>query len=266
MQHPKVFISYSHDSPEHMDRVLQLSDRLRQDGIDCTIDQYEISPSEGWPRWMDKQIREADFVLLICTENYYNRMIGEAASGTGLGVRWEGNSIYNHIYQDGTINSKFIAVLFEDSMVKYIPDPLQGFNHYRINTQTGYDSLYRHLINQPLIDKPELGSIKSLPLQTRQTDFFYCIFREVSLGQTKCAKAILNNKNTTNLISSAVCNQCGIPQLLCNKLCRNLNFGIYIQNTEDGPKIINILFDCKSYEISTTNNCNPNCTYWNQVN
>jgi len=45
-----VFISYSHDSREHMDRVLELSNRLRADGIDCHIDQYEMSLPEGWPR------------------------------------------------------------------------------------------------------------------------------------------------------------------------------------------------------------------------
>jgi hypothetical protein len=43
---PKVFISYSHDSDQHKDRVLALSDRLREDGIDCIIDQYETSPPE----------------------------------------------------------------------------------------------------------------------------------------------------------------------------------------------------------------------------
>jgi hypothetical protein len=48
--HPRVFISYSHDSPEHLDHVLELADRLRTDGIDCHIDQYEESPPEGWPR------------------------------------------------------------------------------------------------------------------------------------------------------------------------------------------------------------------------
>lgn len=71
--HPKVFISYSHDSPEHKDRVLHLSDRLRADGIDCNIDQYETSPPEGWPRWMVNQIEEADFVLVVCTETYERR-------------------------------------------------------------------------------------------------------------------------------------------------------------------------------------------------
>ena len=45
MEAPKVFISYSHDSPEHAELVLALSDRLRQDGIDSHIDQYEMSTS-----------------------------------------------------------------------------------------------------------------------------------------------------------------------------------------------------------------------------
>lgn len=44
---PKVFISYSHDSEEHKDRVLALSDRLRADGIDCIIDSMKLH------RWKD---------------------------------------------------------------------------------------------------------------------------------------------------------------------------------------------------------------------
>jgi len=38
---PKVFISYSHDSPEHAERVLQLADRLRPDGVNAVLDRYE---------------------------------------------------------------------------------------------------------------------------------------------------------------------------------------------------------------------------------
>ena len=53
---PKVLISYSHDSPEHEKRVLTFTDRLRGDGIDCTIDQYVVVPEEGWPLWMENQL------------------------------------------------------------------------------------------------------------------------------------------------------------------------------------------------------------------
>ena len=67
---PKVFISYSHDSPEHMERVLQLANRLQVDGIDAVLDQYEGVPGEGWPAWMEKKSREADFILVICSATY----------------------------------------------------------------------------------------------------------------------------------------------------------------------------------------------------
>ena len=50
MESPTVFISYSHDSQEHADRVLDFSDKLVKDGIDCILDQYETAPAVGWTR------------------------------------------------------------------------------------------------------------------------------------------------------------------------------------------------------------------------
>ena len=41
---PSVFISYSHDTEQHVDAVLWLANKLRSDGIDASIDQYEESP------------------------------------------------------------------------------------------------------------------------------------------------------------------------------------------------------------------------------
>jgi hypothetical protein len=40
---PKVFISYSHDSPGHCDWVLDLAQQLRRDGIDAELDQFHQS-------------------------------------------------------------------------------------------------------------------------------------------------------------------------------------------------------------------------------
>src|SRR5688572_16767762 len=107
---PTAFISYSHDSNEHADRVLSLANRLRSEGIDVRLDQYEDSPAEGWPRWMDTQIDRCDYVICICTATYYRRVAGMEKSGTGLGVRWEGNQIYQHLYDHGSRNERFIPV------------------------------------------------------------------------------------------------------------------------------------------------------------
>ncbi len=70
---PKVFISYSHDSPAHADRVLALASRLRGDGVEAILDQFEeFGPPEGWPRWMSKHLRDVDFAVMVCTVRYYH--------------------------------------------------------------------------------------------------------------------------------------------------------------------------------------------------
>ena len=139
---PKVLISYSHDSPEHKDRVLVLSRRLREEGINCTIDQYLLVPPEGWPRWMEKQIRESDFVVMVCTETYYRRVLGEEDPGRGRGERWEGHLIFEAIYQADTRNIKFIPVVLEASGSQWIPSVLQSTNYYDLHTDDGYEELY----------------------------------------------------------------------------------------------------------------------------
>ena|SRR5215213_26334 len=83
---PKVFLSYSQKSPEHSARVRSLADRLRADGVDAMIDQYDPHPKEPWPRWMDRQIEDADFVLVVCTETYLRRAEGREERGRGLAL------------------------------------------------------------------------------------------------------------------------------------------------------------------------------------
>ena len=146
---PRVFISYSHDSAEHADRVLDLADRLRRDGIEATIDQYVASPPEGWPVWMDRQIGESDFVLLVCTETYYRRVMGREEPGKGLGVRWEGTLIYQHIFDAATCNTRFVPILFKPWTTEYIPRPVKGASYYSVDADDGYEGLYRRLTAQP---------------------------------------------------------------------------------------------------------------------
>ena len=120
---PTVFISYSHDSPEHQDRVLALAGRLRASGIDAELDQYEMSPPEGWPQWMERWIREADWVLMVCTETYLRRVEGRENPGAGHGVRWEGHLSYQHLYDAGTLNTKFIPGVGEAAESSPAPAP-----------------------------------------------------------------------------------------------------------------------------------------------
>ena len=166
--HPRVFLSYSHDSREHKDRVLDLSDRLRADGIDCHLDEYEESPPEGWPRWMVNQIKSAAFVLVVCTQDYERRFSGMEDTGRGLGVKWEGAIITQELYNAEARNTIFIPVLFSPNDSAYIPIVLQGATRYEPNTDEGYNALYRRLTGQPHAQKPELGKIRPMPPRERK--------------------------------------------------------------------------------------------------
>ena len=168
----RVFISYSHDSEDHVGLVLALADALRTNGIDVVLDQYiHPAPAQGWPRWMEQNLDVAQFALMVCTETYRRRVMGLEESGKGLGVDWEGNLIYNkiysRIYHDQPSGSRFIPILLPGSEPAHIPGPVQGHSYYRIATfdltDPGYEGLYRHLTGQAPTPPPDLGTITALP-------------------------------------------------------------------------------------------------------
>lgn len=167
-KNPTAFISYSHDSKEHQDRVLKLANKLRSDGIDCALDQYEDSPPEGWPKWMDRGVKNSDFVLVVCTETYYNRVMGEDEKG--MGIKWESTLIYQQLYNAGANNTKFIPIIFADGEFKYIPEPLQGATFYNVDDKDAFDKLYWRLRGVKT-KKPELGKLRELQEKERKTLF-----------------------------------------------------------------------------------------------
>jgi hypothetical protein len=85
-----VFISYSHDSPEHSDRVLELSNTLRRMGVNAKLDRYQVRPEHGWPHWCEEGLRpeNAKYVLVICTPTYRSRVENEVSADEGRGVYW----------------------------------------------------------------------------------------------------------------------------------------------------------------------------------
>jgi hypothetical protein len=159
---PRVFISYSHDSQGHRARVAALAARLRREGVEAQLDQYEPFPAEGWPKWMANQIHSAEYVLVVCTETYKRRVEGHETPGRGLGAAWEGSLITQKVYDDGGRNTKFIPVYFERDDATHIPAFLAASTRYDAASEEGYEALYRFVTAQPAILKPALGPIRSL--------------------------------------------------------------------------------------------------------
>lgn len=176
---PKVFISYSHDSPEHVARVLKLSDALCNWGIDCHIDQYELAPA-NWLSWMEHHIKNSEFVLIVCTEKYCNRFEGRETRPSGVG--WEGGVISTQLYQRQKYETaKFIPIVFSQEEDEHIPELLRATHRHYINIEKldpknptsdlTTERLYRHLAKMPIVVKPRVGRMVTLPPINVQEEF-----------------------------------------------------------------------------------------------
>jgi hypothetical protein len=158
-----VFISYSHDSAEHSERVLAFSNKLRDLAVDAELDQYHTRPPQGWPLWCEEQLRPGNskFVPLICTETYRNRVENRVPADEGRGVYWEGGIVYTYIYK-AKANERFLPVLFGDESEESVPVPLQSHGKFRLRafdlSDPGFEALYRELTLQPAVIKPPLGA------------------------------------------------------------------------------------------------------------
>lgn len=96
--------------------------------------------------------------------------MGDETPGVGLGVRWEGNLVYQHFYDAGSSNSKFIPVVLEKASRQFVPIPLKGATIYALDTERGYEELYARLAEVPLTPKPPLGKRPSLPVKPVKTN------------------------------------------------------------------------------------------------
>lgn len=150
----RIFLSYSHDSEAHKQRVLELCERLRQDGVNAWLDRYELSPEEGWPRWTRQQVQSAASVLVICSATYKRRAEGAEAPGKGLGATWEALAMEQVLYESAGLNQRFVPVHFEGDE-QHVLSLLRPYARFAVPTQ--YEALLRRLGGQPDVSAPPLG-------------------------------------------------------------------------------------------------------------
>lgn len=161
-----VFISYSHDSPEHSERVLQLAWAMRNHGIDVEIDQFHNEEIMDWPRWCNEQIsrEHTEFVVCVCTSEYRRRIEGKVPPEKGKGVYWEGSLLDDDLY-DEKGNSRLIPIRIDDESESSIPRFLRGWTHCRLRefalNDAGYEHLIRILTRQA---KVEMNPLRAVPV------------------------------------------------------------------------------------------------------
>lgn len=152
---PRVFVSYSHDSAEHKEWVLNFATTLRLRGVDVVLDQWDLKPGGDLPYFMESHLDSSDFILMVCTENY----VRKADSGEG-GVGYEKmimtSSLLTKIDQ-----SKVIPIIRQHgqkSTPTFMASKLYIDFSKDEDAEYAYDDLLRTLLNAPLFVKPEIGT------------------------------------------------------------------------------------------------------------
>jgi hypothetical protein len=70
---PRAFLSYAWESEAHREWVKAFATQLRRDGVNVTLDQWEIQPGDQLPAFMERAVRENDYVIIVCTPAYAER-------------------------------------------------------------------------------------------------------------------------------------------------------------------------------------------------
>ena len=154
---PKVFISYSW--AQNRDRVLDLADRLRGDGVDAVIDEYDFKEGTDKYVFMEQCVTDPSIekVLVICDKSYKIKA-DERAGGVGDEITVMSPKIYEKAKQE-----KYIPVVFErdENGDPYLPALLASRKYIDMSGdavfEDGYSRLLHNLWEEPERKKPPLG-------------------------------------------------------------------------------------------------------------
>ena len=137
----EIFISYTEDSPEHIDKVRQIADRLTNEGF--KVDFYDNEPlGSDMVRFM-RRLEKCDIALIIGTSEYKRRACAENSSG----VSFE-DGIFSSIYMSDD-REKIVPLAF-GNFESSIPVPFNKLKGMKITgpTETELDTLVAGLINR----------------------------------------------------------------------------------------------------------------------
>jgi hypothetical protein len=138
--YPSAFVSYSWDDDNHRAWVKDLCTRLRFDGIDVTLDQWNVHPGDQLTAFMERGIRESKFVIIVCTPRYKEK--ADARSG---GVGYEENIITAEVA--ATQNErKFIPVLAKGKWHEAAPNWVIGKSYIDLSGKDIPQPLYDDLL------------------------------------------------------------------------------------------------------------------------
>lgn len=137
---PKVFISYSWDSDEHKSWVKTFAEMLRSDGVDAILDQWSLHPGDPITNFMEQSLKNADFVLIICTSEYKKK--SDAKIG---GVGYEDSIISSDMFNKLN-HRKYLPIMRSGKPQDVMPNSLHSKLFIDFSNESNFSNMYRDLL------------------------------------------------------------------------------------------------------------------------
>lgn len=195
-QAPKVFVSHASEDKDRF--VISFARKLRENGVDAWVDQWEMAPGDSLvDKIFEEGLKAAQAIIIILSTHSVNKPW----------VREELNAgVVNRI----TRNTKIIPVIIDDCDV---PESLRSTLWEKIADLSNYDPSFRKIVNAifDISEKPALGvpprhiklQVDQMPGLSKQDTTILRIACEASLNtgsnfvQTPPFRAALANAGFT---------------------------------------------------------------------
>jgi hypothetical protein len=152
---PQVFISYSHDSDEHKNWIIQLATRLRSNGVDIILDAWNTKLGSDLASFMEQGLSNSQRVICVCSDNYLIK-----ANGGKGGAGYEKQIMTSELVIDQNTNW-IIPLIVNNSSNKKTPTFLGARKYISFEEpklyEAKYEELLRDILEEPVLPIPPIG-------------------------------------------------------------------------------------------------------------
>jgi len=183
-----------------------LAIQLRKDGVESILDQWHVVPGDQLPTFMEREIRENDYVLIVCTPRYCLK--SDQRDG---GVGYEGDIMTAEVHTKKN-HRKFIPILAKGTWKEASPSWLKGKYYIDLSTPAAYDRHYSDLVTTVLGLRPSPPPVRQRA-ETNKRDGVSASSRVESEDPIKIVGVIVDEVTEPTLDGSPGCALYKVPFL-----------------------------------------------------